>query len=480
MSKTQYNDLYLAIGGERRSGGARNSIEIVNPGTEETLGAVPAATKDDLEDALGIAAEAWAGWKSLPAGERGAILVRTAALIRERAEEIALLATLESGKTLAESKIETAMAANTFQWFGEEARRIYGRSIQAHGAGHRMYVRKEPVGPVAAFSPWNFPIANPARKLAPALVAGCTIILKPAEETPASALAVYRCLEDAGAPKGVASIVFGDPELISSVLINSDAIRKISFTGSIPVGRRLGALAAQGGKLSTMELGGHAPVIIAADADMEKAVSLTAASKYRNAGQVCVSPTRFYVERPVYERFVDAFSNYAKGLEVGEGANPESQMGPLIAERRRRAVSEIVADAIESGAEVTAGGSALDRPGYFYRPTVLVNAPHKARVMREEPFGPVAAINPADSLEEAVREANALPYGLAAYGFTQSARNALFLEENLEAGMVGVNTTRISVPESPFGGVKDSGHGSEEGIEGLEAYLTTKFISSTI
>ncbi len=475
----KYPSLYLAIGGERLLGNRRPSLAVVNPATEELLGELPVAVERELDDALRYASECYSGWKNLPAAERGKILLRAAEFVRQRADEIAFIASLESGKTLAETKIETMMAAGTLQWFGEEARRIYGRTIQAHGPGHRMYVRKEPVGPVAAFSPWNFPIANPARKLAPALAAGCTIILKPAEETPASALAIFQCLEDAGLPPGVASIVFGEPDKISNYLIASDAIRKISFTGSIPVGRRLGALAAACGKTSTLELGGHAPVIIAADADIEKAVSLTVASKFRNAGQVCVSPTRFYVEKPVYDRFVEAFSDRANALRVGDGTNPETQMGPLIAERRRQAISDLVADAHQHGAGIAAGGSGINGPGFFYRPTVLLNASKKSRVMSEEPFGPIAVINPVGSIEEAVSEANALPYGLAAYGFTQSYRTALLLEENLEAGMIGVNTTRISVPESPFGGIKDSGHGSEEGTEGLEAYLTTKFVSST-
>lgn len=466
------------IGGEARQGGGPDAVTVVNPATGETLAEFAMATPNDLDDALLAAANAWPMWRSTPAAERGSILKQAAALVRERSDAIARIATLESGKTLTEARVEVGMAAATLEWFGEEARRIYGRLIQAHGPGTRMTVRKDPIGPVAAFSPWNFPIANPARKLAPALAAGCPVILKPAEETPASALAIAQALIDAGLPDGVMNIVFGKPAAISSHLIASPIIRKISFTGSIAVGQQLAAMAAIRGQRATMELGGHGPVVIAADADLEAAATALVVSKFRNAGQVCVSPTRFLVEEPVFEHFVKLFSTRTNALRVGDGLDSQTQMGPLIRERRRSAIVDFVEDARAQGAQVCAGGSVLDGPGFFHRPTVLAHVPLTARIMNEEPFGPVALINPVADITTAIEEANRLPYGLAAYGFTTSHRTALQLEEQLEAGMVGINTTRISVPESPFGGIKESGQGSEEGIEGLEAYLVTRFISA--
>lgn len=475
---TEYPPLAMLIDGERYPGAGKDAIAVINPATGSTLAALPMAEAGDLDAALAAAARMAPAWRATPAVQRGAILRRAATLLRERAEAIARAATLESGKSLAESQMEVAMAAGTLEWFGEEARRGYGRLIQSHGEGARLLVRRESIGPVAAFSPSNFPIANPARKLAPAIAAGCPVILKPAEETPASALAVAEALVDAGLPAGVMAIVFGRPAAISAHLIASPVIRKISFTGSIPVGRQLAAMAAANGQRATMELGGHGPVVVAADADLDKALDLVVASKFRNAGQVCVAPTRFLVEEAVFDDFVSGFVIRTGALNVGNGLDKGTQMGPLIRERRRTAVAELVEDARARGASIAAGGAPLDAPGFFYQPTVLTHVPVTARIMNEEPFGPVALINPVSSIDAAVEEANRLPYGLAAYGFTASHGTAMLLEERLEAGMVGINTTRIAVPESPFGGVKASGLGSEEGIEGMEAYLITKFVSA--
>lgn len=474
----QYPQPHMIIDGKDRRGVADETIAVLNPATGATLAEFPMATEADLDEALTAVKRTIVDWRAVPAIERGSILKRAAAILRDRTDAIAHIATLESGKPLVEARVEVTMAAGTLEWFGEEARRNYGRLIHAHGQGNRMLVRKEPIGPIAAFSPWNFPIANPARKLAPALAAGCPVILKPAEETPASALAVAQALIDAGLPDGVMNIVFGAPAAISSHLIASSVIRKISFTGSIAVGQQLAAMAAARGQRSTMELGGHGPVIIAADADMEGALDLLVASKFRNAGQVCVAPTRFLVEEAVFDRFIDAFAARTSALRVGDGLDPNTQMGPLIRDRRRNAIIDLIEDARANGARVAAGGTSIDAPGFYHQPTVLTHVPLSARIMNEEPFGPVALVNPVASIEEAIDEANRLPYGLAAYGFTGSHSTAMQFEERLEAGMVGINTTRISVPESPFGGIKASGHGSEEGIEGLDAYLVTKFVSA--
>ena len=470
-------ELRLFIGGEWLSAAGRKTSPVINPATEEVIGHLPHATKADLDRALAEAEKGFKLWRAVFPDARGKILKRAAELMRERAEEIARIATTESGKSIHETRIEVQMSANIFEWFAEEGRRAYGRVLPQRTPGTRLAIVKEPVGPVAAFAPWNFPIGNPARKIGAALGAGCSCILKPAEETPASGLAVARCLVDAGLPAGVLSIVYGVPAEISEHLLASPIIRKVSFTGSIPVGKHLMKLAAEGMKRTTMELGGHAPVLVFDDVDVEKVLDACVVAKYRNAGQVCVSPTRFYVHEKIYNRFVEGFAARAKALPVGDGINEKNKMGPLVHARRLAAIESLIEDAKNSGARVQAGGTRLKSPGYFYAPTVLSDVPNKARIMNEEPFGPVALINSFSDYDSVIREANRLPYGLAAFAFTNSAHRAKLVGEQLEAGMVGVNTFQISVPESPFGGVKESGHGSEEGIEGLEACLVTKFIS---
>jgi succinate-semialdehyde dehydrogenase/glutarate-semialdehyde dehydrogenase len=472
-----YADIGLFIGGEWVPAGNRETSPVINPATEQTIGHVPHATTTDLDRALEATQKGFQTWRALFPDQRGKILKKAAELMRSRAKEIARIATIESGKRIAETLIELAASANIFEWFAEEGRRAYGRVLPQRTPGTRLAVVKEPVGPVAAFAPWNFPLGNPARKIGAALGAGCSCILKPAEETPASALAVARCLFEAGLPKEVLSIVFGVPPEISTHLLASPIIRKISFTGSIPVGKHLMKLAAEGMKRTTMELGGHAPVLVFDDVDVDKVLDMCVGAKYRNAGQVCVSPTRFYAHEKIYNRFVEGFATRAKAVVVGDGLEEKTQMGPLIHARRLTAIEGFIADAKQHGAKVQAGGARLRSPGYFYAPTVLSDVPSSARIMNEEPFGPVALINPFSDFDSVIKEANRLPYGLAAFAFTDSAHRAKLVGEQLEAGMVGVNTFAISVPESPFGGVKESGHGSEEGIEGLEACLVTKFIS---
>lgn len=474
---TAYADLGLIIAGEWVQAGDRKTSAVINPATEETIGQLPHATTADLDRALAAAERGFKQWRAVFPDQRGKILKKAAELMRSRQEEMARIATIESGKRIGETRIEVMMSANIFEWYAEEGRRAYGRVLPQRAPGTRLAVIKEPVGPVAAFAPWNFPLGNPARKIGAALGAGCSCILKPAEETPASALSVARCLMEAGLPKDVLSIVFGVPAEISTHLLASPIIRKISFTGSIPVGKHLMKLAAEGMKRTTMELGGHAPVLVFDDVNLEQVLDASVGAKYRNAGQVCVSPTRFYVHEKIYNQFVEGFVARAKALPVGDGLDETNQMGPLVHARRLAAIEGLIQDARQCGAHVKAGGARLRSPGYFYAPTVLADVPNNARIMNEEPFGPVAVINSFSDFDSVIEQANRLPYGLAAFAFTGSAHRAKLLGEVLEAGMVGVNTFAISVPESPFGGVKESGHGSEEGIEGLDACLVTKFVS---
>jgi succinate-semialdehyde dehydrogenase/glutarate-semialdehyde dehydrogenase len=474
-----YTELALLIDGQWLQGEGRRTLPVINPATEEVLGQLPLATSADLDRALAAAERSYPVWRAMPPQQRGKIMHRAADLLRERGESIARIATMEEGKTLAETRIEVNIAAEIFDWYAEEGRRAYGRVLPQRAPGVRMTVVKEPVGPVAGFAPWNFPLGNPARKLGAALAAGCPCIVKPAEETPGSALAVARALVDAGVPAGVIAVVFGVPAEVSTHLLASPIIRAISFTGSIPVGKQLASLAAQGMKRTTMELGGHAPVLVFDDVDVETVLDLAVAAKYRNAGQVCVSPTRFYVQQGIYERFVTGFARRAKALAVGNGLDEKHRMGPLAHDRRLPAVDALIKDAVQHGAKLQAGGERLPGKGYFYAPTVLSDIPETARIMNEEPFGPVAVINPFTEFDEVIRKANRLPYGLAAYAFTQSARRVNLLGEQIEAGMIGINSFTIAVPDAPFGGMKESGHGSEEGIEGLEANLVTKFITES-
>ena len=476
---SNYPELSLFIDGEWLGVQGRKSQPVVNPATEEVLGQLPHASAADLDRALAGAQRAWGEWRAMLPVARGKILKKAADLMRARAEDIARIATLEMGKSIHETRIEVQASAEIFDWYAEEGRRAYGRVLPQRLPGQRMSIVKEPVGPVAAFAPWNFPAGNPARKIGAALAAGCSCILKPAEEAAGTALAIARCLHEAGVPKGALAIVFGVPHDVSTHLINSPVIRKVSFTGSIPVGKQLTKLAADGMKRTTMELGGHAPVLVFDDVDVEKVLDMCVAAKYRNAGQVCVSPTRFYVQESIYPGFAEGFAARARVLVVGDGIDEANRMGPLAHARRLPAVQGIIDEALTHGARLLAGGKRMQRKGYFFEPTVLADVPNSARIMNEEPFGPIAILNPFRDFDAVMAEANRLPYGLAAFGFTNDARRVNVLGERLEAGMIGLNSFQISVPEAPFGGVKESGHGSEEGIEGLEACLVTKFISQS-
>ena len=474
-----YPALRLFLGGEWQGPEGRETIPVVNPATETALGSLPVATRADMDIALSAAASGFALWRRQSPLVRSDILRRAAGLIRQRLESIARLVTLEEGKPVGEARIEVEAAAQTLEWFAEEGRRAYGRVIPSRLEGMQQSVFKEPVGPVLAIAPWNFPVVNPARKLGAALAAGCSCILKPPEEAPASATAVVQALDDAGLPKGVVSMLFGVPAEISSYLIASDVVRKVSFTGSIPVGKHLMGLCAAGMKRTTMELGGHGPVIVDRDIDIDAVVKLSAFSKFRNAGQVCVSPTRFYVHQEIYRDFADRLAAAAQAVVVGNGLSEQTSMGPLAHSRRVGAIESLVADAGKYGARTLAGGRRKSNAGYFFEPTVLAEVSDEARIMNEEPFGPVALVNPISSLEDGIEQANRLPYGLAAYGFTRSVQGAKAMANDLQAGMVGVNSFIISFPETPFLGVKESGHGAENGIEGLETCLVSKFVSVT-
>jgi len=449
----------------------------MNPATGEADGTVAHAGIPDLDLALAAVERGFHTWKKISAFERSKIMRMAAELVRTRVDLIARELTAEQGKPIGEAKGEVLAGADIIDWFAEEARRTYGRVIPARAEGVYQLVVKEPVGPVAAFSPWNFPINQAVRKISAALAAGCSIILKGPEETPGPCAELVRAFVDAGVPAGTINLVFGVPADISNYLIPHPVIRKVSFTGSTAVGKQLAALAGLHMKRVTMELGGHAPVIVFDDADLDVASKILAATKYRNAGQVCASPTRFLVQSKVYDAFVHKFISASKAIKVGDGMKADTNMGPLAHERRIEAMAGFVADAVEKGAEVQTGGGRIGDKGYFFAPTVLTHADQKTRVMNEEPFGPVAVMIRFADFGQAVEEANRLPYGLAAYAYTKSAKTANLIASAVESGMITINHSGLALPEVPFGGVKDSGYGSEGGSEAIEAYLNSKFIS---
>lgn len=451
--------------------------DVVNPSTSVSLGTLGHASKADLDKALAAAVGGFNTWRRVSAFERCKIMRKAADLLRARADQIANILSLEQGKLLAEAKIEILASADVIDWFSEEGRRAYGRVIPARADGVRNTVIMEPVGPVAGFSPWNFPVMQAARKVGGALGAGCSIILKCPEETPGSPIEFVKCFHDAGVPPGVINLVYGNPAEISEYLIPSPVIRKISFTGSVPVGKQLGALAGLHMKRATMELGGHAPVLVFDDVESDGVATLLAGMKYRNAGQVCVSPTRFFLHDKVYDKFVAKFTDLARNIKVGDGLDPASKMGPLANPRRVNAMESILLDAQEKGAKVETGGKRIGNEGNFFEPTVLTDVPENARIMREEPFGPVAVMLRFNDTDDVLARANSLPFGLASYAFTKDAKTATKVADALDHGMVSINHFGIALPETPFGGVKDSGYGHEGGIEGLNAYLQTKFVS---
>jgi succinate-semialdehyde dehydrogenase / glutarate-semialdehyde dehydrogenase len=477
MSTTSYPDTHLLIAGQWCQSSTGKTIDVVNPATGLVIGRVAHAGIADLDRALAAAQSGFDAWRYVPANERAMTMRRAAALVRERTADIARLLTLEQGKPFAEARVEVLAAADIIEWFADEGRRVYGRIVPSRNLAAQQLVLKQPVGPVAAFTPWNFPVNQIARKLGAALASGCSFLVKAPEETPASPAAFLQTFVDAGVPAGTVGLVFGDPAEISSYLIPHPVIRKVTFTGSTPVGKQLAAMAGAHMKRATMELGGHAPVIVAEDADVALAVKASGGAKFRNAGQVCISPTRFLVQNSIRNEFLKALVRHAEGLTLGDGLAEGTTMGPLANTRRLGALSKLVDNALATGAKVATGGERVGSAGNFFAPTVLTDVSLDASVFNDEPFGPVAAVRGFDTLDEAITEANRLPFGLAGYAFTQSIKSAHRLAQEVEVGMLWINQPAAPSPEMPFGGVKDSGYGSEGGPEAMEAYLITKAVS---
>ncbi len=475
----QYPNTNLFIDGKWRPAEAGETLDVINPANEDVIGQVARARQADMDQALDAAQRGFKLWKKVTPLERYKVMRKAADLLRQRVDQIATILTIEQGKPLTEAKMETALGAERIDWMAEEGRRAYGRVIPARMDGVYQFTVKEPVGPVAAFTPWNFPINQILQKIPAAIAAGCSVILKGPEESPACCAELMKIFDEAGLPAGVVNLIFGVPSEISEYLIPHPIIRKVTFTGSTAVGKQLAAMAGQHMKLVTMELGGHAPAIVFEDADVEVALKILAANKFRNAGQVCISPTRFLVHDSLYKNFVDGFTEIAKSLPVGDGLDPNTKMGPLAHDRRVDAIDGFVSDAVSKGAKVLHGGERRGNKGYFYEPTVMTDVPLNARIMTEEPFGPVAPISSFNDFESVVEEANRLPYGLAAYAYTKSAKTAEAIGSALESGMVSINHHGLAMPETPFGGISDSGYGKEGGAEGIEAYFNSKFITQT-
>lgn len=475
--QTMYPNQTLYIDGQFIAADGRETQPIINPANREVLGHLPHATTEDLQTALEAADRAFQSWKHSSPMERSAILRKVAQLTRDRAPEIARNMTLDQGKPLAESMGELISCADHADWHAEECRRIYGRIITPRSPDVRQMVLREPIGVCVAFTPWNFPYNQAIRKVAAAIGAGCTIVLKGPEDSPSAVMAIAQMFHDAGLPPGVLNLVWGDPPTISDYLIRSPISRKVSFTGSVPVGKQLAALAGAHMKRITMELGGHSPVIVCEDANIELAAKMLAKFKIRNAGQVCVSPTRFYVQRKVFDPFLEAFTDVLKNVKTGDGLAEGVEMGPLAHERRVPAISGFIDDALQHGGKVVLGGEPLPGNGFFFPPTVVVDIPDNSKLMQEEPFGPVAPLVPFDTIEEVTKRANSLPFGLSSYVFTNSLQTSTKLSNDLEVGMVNINHFGSALPETPFGGVKDSGIGSEGGSETFDGYLVTKFVT---
>lgn len=475
--ESRYPDTKLHIGGEWCDGGDQHTLPVTNPATGETIGSVACATRYDLDRALGAAQKGFLSWSGWSPFSRSAIMRTAAQLLRDRSPKIAEMLTQEQGKPIKESLIEVNAAADIIDWFSEEGDRVSGRILPQRRANSRTEVLRVPVGPVAAFTPWNFPITQVVRKLAAALSTGCSIIVKAPEETPAAPAALIKAFVDAGVPIGVVQLLYGDPADISEYLISSPVIKKITFTGSTQVGKHLASLAGSHMKRTTMELGGHAPVIVARDADIKLAAVASAAAKFRNAGQVCISPTRFLVQKDIAETFTQEFLVECEKLVLGNGLNESTTLGPLANHRRVAAMTSMVEDAMTKGATLAFGGSRINGPGNFFQPTVLFNCPLSADIFNDEPFGPVAAIRTFNDLDEAITEANRVPYGLSSYAFTNSISTTRLLSQNVEAGMLWINQGPTPTPEIPFGGVKDSGYGSEGGTEALDCYLSSKSVT---
>lgn len=472
---TDYPHLHLLIDGEALSGEGRESEDVINPATEEVIGHLPHASPGDLDRALEAAKQGFHDWRKTSADKRAAILTKAAGLLRERGRTLGPVLAMEQGKTVGEGRGEFAYSASLLEFYAQEARRTYGRTL-VRAEGSRVEVQYHPVGPVAGFAPWNFPAINVMRKIGGALAAGCSVIVKPSEETPASGIAVVKALWDAGVPGNVVQCVFGVPADVSEHLLASPVIRKLTFTGSTPVGKHLARLAAEDLKVTTMELGGHGPVLIFDDCDVESALDIMVPNKYRNAGQVCVSPTRFLVQDSVFERFRDGFVERAAKVRVGNALTDQIDMGPMANSRGLDNVQKLIANAQEAGGNLLAGGERIGNRGFFHQPTVLSEVPTDADIMNDEPFGPVAILNPMRDEDAMIAEANRLPYGLAAYAWTDNPARRRRLAADVEAGMLAINCGNVSTIDAPFGGVKWSGYGSEDGPEGVLACMVPKAV----
>ncbi len=475
-----YQDLGLYLDGRWTAAVGGGVRQVHDPSNGEVAGTIADATPEDLDATLAAAEKGMALWRRTSPWERAAKLRSAAALIRERVDTIATIMSIETGKPLAEAKGETAAAADQFEWNSEETKRIYGQTIESRTPDTRMKVIYQPVGVVAAFSAWNFPALLPARKMAAALAAGCSIIIKPAGEAPGSCGALVQACHDAGIPPGVVNMVTGNSSMIASHLIASPIVRKVSVTGSVPVGKQILHLAADGMKKVSMELGGHGPAIVFADADPQKAAETCAATKFRNCGQVCISPSRFYVHEEIYGVFAERFAEVAGQIKVGRGLDEGTQMGPMANARGLETAKTMVQDALDRGAELLAGGkqpSEFNR-GYFFEPTVLGRVPDDARIMVEEPFAPVAPITTFTDYDDVMRRANSLPFGLAGYVFSNDLGTSTRAYEDLEVGMVGVNEMLLATAEAPFGGIKESGMGREGGALGIQDYLEAKYVKT--
>lgn len=464
------------IDGKWKNSTDGKQVTVINPSTEQVIGTCCSASIEDTQAAILSAEAGLSVWAEYTPWERSNIIRRVADLMRERIEANALITVLETGKPLAQAQGEWTIAVEQFEWYAEETKRIYGRTVQSRLADAHIRIDHSPVGVVAAFPAWNFPVALSARKIAPALAAGCSVICRPSSETPASVAAIIDCCHDAGVPAGVVSLLVGSASTTSPVLLQSPIVRKISLTGSTPLGKQLAGEAAETLKKVTMELGGHSPCIIYDDADVDAAINAAVKTKFANCGQVCVSPNRFFVQSAVFEQFTTGFAEQTAKLIVGNVLEIDAQVGPLRTSKRLEEVDALVRDAIERGAQVLTGGQRVEcEQGYFYQPTVLINVPNEALLMREESFGPVAVINSFNDQQEVIKQANDTDYGLAAYVWSQSLHRATTTAAKIESGMVGVNTFALASAETPFGGIKESGYGREGGSEGIKEYLNTKY-----
>jgi succinate-semialdehyde dehydrogenase/glutarate-semialdehyde dehydrogenase len=471
------SEFQLLINGADREGAAGRSAEVINPATGESIGRVAYAATSDLEEVVAIAAQGLRKWHAVPAWERGRILKDAAGRLRADIDAVARIITLEQGKPLAEARDEVNRSADFLEWGGEQARRIADRIVPGRVRGQRTEVQFHPIGVVAAFTPWNFSMALAAKKFAGALGAGCSIICKPSQETPGSVLSLAKALLAAGVDPAAIAVVFGPADEVSNHLIAAREVAKITFTGSIPIGKRLAAAAGAAMKPVTMELGGHAPVVVCEDFDPELAADILAKAKFTNAGQICLAPSRFFVEASVSERFEARFAERARGWKVGNGLDPDVQMGPLANGRRLEAISGLVEDARLRGARILAGGERIGNRGYFYAPTVLTDVPDDAAVLREEPFGPIVPILPFSDEAAMLEKANGLEFGLSAYVFTNDAARRERLTDALQYGAIGINGSLTHRPEAPLGGWKESGIDTEGGVEILDPYQTTKHVA---